>query len=172
MGRLDRILRLDATDVGRSVEAVAAILVARVALRVWRLESLAEFSRALSRAASGVDGTVVGALDSGGSEAWERVAWATGTAGAVLGATCLPRSVALQWMLARRGVESDLCLGFPRRGPVVPGHAWVEVGSTPLGQGRGAVDEAPDSPALELFCRLPLQRDVDPGRSVSESVRT
>ena len=44
---------------------------------------------------------------------------------------CLPRAMALQWMLARRGCSSTLVFGIANdqeRGALHDLHAWVEVG--------------------------------------------
>ena len=146
MGLLGKVLDRDTPDVGRAAEAAATILLSRLALRLVRLEVLVELSRGLASAPGDTEG---------GTEALERVAWATNAAGAVLGATCLPRSLALQWMLARRGVASDLCLGFPREGPLLPGHAWVEVGAKPIGDGSVGTGDEPGTGPFELLCRLP-----------------
>lgn len=45
------------------------------------------------------------------------------------GTICLPQAIALQWMLARRGIVSVIALGFlpnAKRGSVDDLHAWVE----------------------------------------------
>ena len=41
---------------------------------------------------------------------------------------CMHRSLALQRMLARRGVASTLRIGLGRRPNLFPGHAWLECG--------------------------------------------
>ena len=46
--------------------------------------------------------------------------------------TCLPRSLALHWMLRRRGIESTLRIGVRKRGDHLEAHAWVEQGGQPL----------------------------------------
>ena len=172
MGSLRRILDLDAQDVGRSAEAAVALVLARLALRFVRLEALTVFSRRLwcaARDAGARTGSDPARLPApGAAEALERVAWATNAAAGALGQTCLPRSVALQWMLARRGVEAELCLGFPREGTRLPGHAWIEVGSRTLGHGTGGDGGdggdggASSTRALEVLCRLP-RRAALPG---------
>jgi hypothetical protein len=43
-------------------------------------------------------------------------------------AACLPRALAAQAMLRRRGVASRLCLGVAREGQVLSAHAWLELG--------------------------------------------
>ena len=47
-------------------------------------------------------------------------------------ARCLPTALALQWMLARRGIASSLRLGARRRNGRFEAHAWVEHAGEPL----------------------------------------
>lgn len=51
--------------------------------------------------------------------------------------TCLPRALALRWMLSRRRIGAFLRIGVSKPEGQLQAHAWVEVG----GQ---AVGEAPD----------------------------
>ena len=39
---------------------------------------------------------------------------------------CLRRSLALQWLLGRRGVTADLRIGVQRQGGGLSAHAWLE----------------------------------------------
>lgn len=81
-------------------------------------------------------------------------------------ARCLPRAMAAQWMLRRRGVRSRVVFGVRRGGAPEPGlefHAWLIVaGECVIGAGEleawspflspGAVGSAantPDSPAMQ-----------------------
>jgi Transglutaminase-like superfamily len=59
------------------------------------------------------------------------VGWAVETVGAKpwMRALCLPRAIAAQTMLRRRGIASKLCLGVARNGGAMEAHAWVEIGS-------------------------------------------
>jgi len=43
-------------------------------------------------------------------------------------ALCLPRALAAQAMLRRRGIASRLCLGVARDGEALAAHAWLELG--------------------------------------------
>ena len=43
-------------------------------------------------------------------------------------AKCLPRALAAQAMLRRRGIPSKLCLGIAREGEALAAHAWLEFG--------------------------------------------
>ncbi len=57
--------------------------------------------------------------------------------------TCLPRSLALQRMLARRGIAASLAIGVRREGGdagMIAAHAWVEVGGQAVGEPE-AVEE-------------------------------
>jgi hypothetical protein len=56
------------------------------------------------------------------------VCWAVETAGAWTKALCLPRALAAQTMLRRRGIASRLCLGVARNGGALAAHAWIEIG--------------------------------------------
>jgi hypothetical protein len=58
------------------------------------------------------------------------IAWSVETIGARpwMNALCLPRAVAAQAMLRRRGIASRLCLGVACDEDALAAHAWVEVG--------------------------------------------
>src|SRR6476660_9051913 len=61
-------------------------------------------------------------------ERW--VAWSVETIGAKpwMNAMCLPRALAAQAMLRRRGIASRLCLGVACDEGAMAAHAWIEVG--------------------------------------------
>jgi hypothetical protein len=63
-------------------------------------------------------------------------------------AACLPRALAAQAMLRRRGVPSRLCLGVARDGQKLSAHAWLELGQDHIIMG-GA--EAPQFTRLVEF---------------------
>jgi hypothetical protein len=44
-------------------------------------------------------------------------------------ALCLPRALATQAMLRRRGIANRLCLGVARDSGELAAHAWIEVGN-------------------------------------------
>ncbi|MCG2786865.1 MAG: lasso peptide biosynthesis B2 protein [Anaerolineae bacterium] len=48
--------------------------------------------------------------------------------------TCLPRSLTLRWMLAQREVASALRIGARKMDGQLKAHAWVELGSHPIGE--------------------------------------
>lgn len=67
--------------------------------------------------------------------------------------TCLPRSLALQALLRRHGIEADLRIGVRREAGELRAHAWIEQAGRPIGEpaalelrfqplaeGRSAVD--------------------------------
>jgi hypothetical protein len=58
------------------------------------------------------------------------VSWSVETMGAKpwMKALCLPRALAAQIMLRRRGIASRLCLGVARDGDALTAHAWIEIG--------------------------------------------
>ena len=53
---------------------------------------------------------------------------------------CLPRALALQRLLRRRGIPASLRIGVSRDGGRFAAHAWIEVAGTPLGE-PAAVEE-------------------------------
>ncbi|MEO8198815.1 MAG: lasso peptide biosynthesis B2 protein [Thermoanaerobaculia bacterium] len=66
----------------------------------------------------------------------ESLALAVGRAGAhhLLPMTCLPRALALQRMLRRRGYSAVVRIGVRKVAGGVSAHAWVEVGGCALGE--------------------------------------
>jgi hypothetical protein len=49
-------------------------------------------------------------------------------------ATCLRRSLALGWMLNRRGIPAQLSLGVLKGASGLQAHAWIEIEGQPLGE--------------------------------------
>ena len=73
---------------------------------------------------------------------------------AVDAGACLPRALAAQTMLRRRGIASKLCLGVTREGGALAAHAWVEVGQEMIvggaaAQGFSRIAEFGHGPARE-----------------------
>jgi hypothetical protein len=54
---------------------------------------------------------------------------ATGIAG-----TCLSRSLALWTLLRRRGLETELVIGYRRNNGKIEGHAWLEFEGIPINE--------------------------------------
>lgn len=48
--------------------------------------------------------------------------------------TCLPCSLTLRWMLARRGIDSRLRIGVRRVQADILAHAWIELAGQPVGE--------------------------------------
>jgi hypothetical protein len=49
-----------------------------------------------------------------------------------LRATCLTRSLVLHWILARRGIGTELKVGVRNEGDGLHAHAWLECGGVPV----------------------------------------
>jgi hypothetical protein len=75
-----------------------------------------------------------------GRDQVEWISWAVETAGASpwIKALCLPRALAAQAMLRRRGIASRLCLGVLRQNTSLVAHAWIEIGEEMIVGGAGA----------------------------------
>jgi hypothetical protein len=56
-------------------------------------------------------------------------------------ATCLRQSLALWWLLQRRGIDTQLRIGVRKEGGALQAHAWVEHEGAPLG--HGPLDHVP-----------------------------
>lgn len=71
-------------------------------------------------------------------------------------AKCLPRSLVLQWLLARRGIDAALRVGVRKTAGAIEAHAWLEHEGHPLIDGRGvherfaAFDDAIPLPGAPL----------------------
>jgi len=52
--------------------------------------------------------------------------------------SCLERSLALWWLLARRGIASQLRIGARKGGGQFEAHAWVERNGVAIGEPEGA----------------------------------
>lgn len=113
-------------------------------MAVFSLKAVVEASAKLAEARS----------DSPAPDAPDRIAWAVDAASGRLGGRCLLRSVALQALLARRGVASEICIGFREGENPIPGHAWVEVAARPLGADGAALASRPFE-RYEVLLRLP-----------------
>jgi len=50
-------------------------------------------------------------------------------------ASCLPRSLALWWLLRRRGIDGDLRIGVRKEAGRFEAHAWVELRGAVLNDG-------------------------------------
>ena len=50
---------------------------------------------------------------------------------------CLPRSLALQRLLADQGIATELKIGVSKEGDALSAHAWLESDGEPLGEPEG-----------------------------------
>jgi transglutaminase superfamily protein len=102
-------------------EAAVLLVAARLALRfipAARLFVLVNRPpRRVDRFAADEIGWVAWAVETIAGRPWMRAA-------------ALPRALAAQMMLRRRGIASRLCLGVAREGNTLAATAWIEVGRT------------------------------------------
>jgi hypothetical protein len=138
MGPWNRFRRLSGSERRIVVEAIAAIAATRVGLRIagfqrWR-SLLDRFSR-IDRAGSGEFSCGIFS-SSGFSSEISRLTFSTANS-LFFHSSCLERSLALWWMLRRRGVDARLQLGARKDGPQFEAHAWVEVAGAVLGDSSG-----------------------------------
>ena len=101
-------------------EAFVALAIARLAVRLVPAKRLLAWAARRPRqpqrfADPGLPAEIAAAVDFVGSSRF-------------MPAKCLPRALATQAMLRRRGIASRLCLGVARDGRSLLAHAWVEIG--------------------------------------------
>jgi hypothetical protein len=102
------------------IEALITLVIARLAVRFVSTQRLLAWAARPPRyqqrfANPDLPALVAEAVDRVGSRRW-------------VNAVCLPRALAAQAMLRRRGIASRLCLGAARDGKSLAAHAWVEIG--------------------------------------------
>lgn len=160
-GLAGRLLAAEPGDVGLALEAALALGLVRAALAVVSLSSVTAFAGDLAVAArAGSPRRLAGADEEAGVA--RRLAKAVDSASGRLGGRCLLRSLALQAMLARRGVASVVVVAVRSRGGPLPGHAWVEVNGAPLGaDGRAAASDL--RAEMEPLGRLGAGTAAEPG---------
>jgi hypothetical protein len=130
----------------RQIRALTAddwrvILVSLVALPstalVLRAAGLKRTTAWLSGPAFLVDGA---GLDPAGEiESAVRVVRAVGIAAnrGPYRANCLKRVLVSRWLLARRGIDSEIKFGATKDAAAFLAHAWIEVQGIPIGEGEG-----------------------------------
>jgi hypothetical protein len=101
-------------------EAALMLVLARVAVQVLPAARILDWSRRAPRR--------IRRFHVAESTAWIRLAIETVAQQRWMGAKCLPRALAAQAMLRRRGIASRLCLGVAREGQALSAHAWLELG--------------------------------------------
>src|SRR5262249_37670882 len=100
-------------------EAVFALAIARLAVRLVPASRLLAWAARQPRhpqrfAHPDLPAQVAEAVDWAATRRWMQ-------------AVCLPRALAAQAMLRRRGIASGLCLGVARDGKSLSAHGWVEI---------------------------------------------
>jgi len=112
---------LPASDRALLVEALAAVLLFRLALPLFSIDRLRAWSARL-------EANTVPSID--------RVVWAAGAASRwTPGTTCLVSALALQRMLSVRGRPSELHIGVAKLGQRFSAHAWL------ISEGRIVIGE-------------------------------
>ena len=113
MRRIVAFFALSAGDRALLIEAVAAVVLFRLALFFVGVDRLRAWSGRLVARSAPVD----------------RVAWAVGAASRwVPGATCLASALAAQRLMSVRGCASELHIGVARQERQIAAHAWLESG--------------------------------------------
>ena len=109
---------LTVTDWARAGEAMAALAVAALAVELLPVRRVLEL--AARTRATGTDPAAIADVRRAVAAAARRAPWR---------AVCFQQGLALHWMLARRGIASELHYGV-RRGPDegVAAHVWVSAG--------------------------------------------
>ncbi|UYN94354.1 MAG: lasso peptide biosynthesis B2 protein [Enhydrobacter sp.] len=111
MKRLTNLLALPPADARLLLTAVAALLTARLLLRLWSIDRLRVWS---------------GRLGSKPRQPPEDIVWAVQTATRRLpGTSCLASALALQRLLARHGHSSEIHIGVAKERRALAAHAWV-----------------------------------------------
>ena len=136
---LRRWLQLSGPERWLLLEAVAWNLVARTGLSICSFQRLVRFLRRFHRAGAPPEGV----------ELPDFCEWAVAAASRyVPRSTCLSRSLALQTMLGRRGLGSELRIGVSRDGKLpLDAHAWVEWNGRKLLEG-GEIERYSEMPGL------------------------
>lgn len=118
---LKQTIQLSPGDRRLLCEAVSLLVVSRLGLVLMPLKSLRAILGTTSRRRRSVDNACE-------QDSAPRVAWAIERARrCVPGATCLPQALAAEWLLRRRGQQSDLKIGVVKdRDGHLLAHAWVE----------------------------------------------
>lgn len=110
MKALPAFLAQSGTDRALLLQSVAALVLVRLALRIWSIDRLRRWA---SRPGSG-------------GEPVDNVVWAVSTvARSLRGTSCLASALALQRVLARHGHSSEVHIGVARAGGAFAAHAWV-----------------------------------------------
>jgi hypothetical protein len=119
-------------------EAMITLALARLAVGVLPAGRILSWARRpplrISRFNGGAVDWICWSIETIGPKSWMRAA-------------CLPRALAAQAMLRRRGITSRLCLGVARESEELSAHAWLELGQTVV----VGVDQVPKFTRLVEF---------------------
>ena len=144
IGRLVRHRLVSAASFGLRdwrvfVEALATLIVVKAGLHT------VDFRRLLAWAGRVRGGT---RIDQSRRNV-ERIAWLVEGASRLVFLRCLPRSLALMRVLARRGVATSMRIGVQTVDSELRAHAWIEW------QGRALNDDERSLQKFAVFDRLP-----------------
>jgi hypothetical protein len=128
VGRWKRFRQLSWPARGYLLEAALVLPIVRLGLRVF---SFRKFQVVLQHLAPRIGASRSSAAEVERARLVARMLRALQTHGAVQ-ATCLPESLALWWMLRRRRLPAELCLGARKDAQVFEAHAWVELAGAVL----------------------------------------
>lgn len=136
MPRLEKLRRLSAAERRVLFCALAMLPVAGLGLRVFGMRHV-QSALAWQQSCSGRQTTSAAHAEAVALARLVDIAARHGP----YKAKCLPRSLVLQWLLARRGIDAALRLGVRRTAAAIEAHAWLEHRGHPLID-DGAVHEA------------------------------
>lgn len=117
MKQFGAFIRLAHRDQGLLLKAVMTLLICRARLHTGNIESLQSWATRVGSGTSSIDSLL----------------WAVEVASRIMpGATCLCRALALQRMLAKNGLGSELRIGVEKNGGRFVAHAWLTRGDQVL----------------------------------------
>jgi hypothetical protein len=131
--RLRRFSALPAAAQGDFVRA--ALLLPLIRLSLW-LRGFRATQKSLQARGSKVAARLPEPLATGEAQRVCQMVLAAGRH-SLLGSTCLERALALWWLLARRGITSQLRIGARKSDGKFEAHAWVERDGEAIGEPEG-----------------------------------
>ena len=138
--RLKRVSSWTAQEWRLFGEAWAALLAARFAIRRWQMGDVLEHLQGVARSHDQRE-----VLHEPIVRAVQRA-----THLHIVPMLCLPQSVAISWMLARRGIACEFVIGARPKEGQLDAHAWVEREGVPI---NSPLDSAQRHP---VFLREPI----------------
>jgi hypothetical protein len=144
-----RFWRMSSYGRGQILEAAGGLLITRAALalagyRRWKaaIEWLTPGADAAGDNFAGAEIDFARAIERWQSAAARHLPVKT---------NCLDRALALWWMLRRRGVAAELCIGARKAYGRFEAHAWVEVGDAAIDDGNGSEEFAEFAAPVQVF---------------------